>query len=102
MDSNSSRSHSYVRNIRGVRVIHEGGEISISVSNNVEDHSGVESDYVRKELDAITGSTIHFSAMGSISSILRGVRARALLWFIAGIIFSWIVQIGLAVLLTGP
>ena len=113
MDSDSSRRTTYIPNIRGIRIIYEGGEISIVESDYVADHSDVDDsgglldrvvaggNEYQVPVDAPESHPVHIPTVGSISPELWGVRVGYLLTFIAGIIFSWVAQLIIAVLATG-
>ncbi len=102
MDSNSSWRNCNFPHPRSIHARDAREVLPQLVENVVENNGYVESDYLRPNVDAPAGRVVHISAMASVPPKLWGVRARYLLAFVAGIVFSFIIQIGLAALLTGP
>ena len=103
MDSISSRNHTYVPHIRGIRIIHEGGEISIVESDYVADNRDVDDpdrlldrvvaggDTCNVQSNAPSNHPVHIPPVGRIPSKLWGVRTGHLLSFIAGMIWANII-----------
>ena len=100
MDCYSTRSTTYIPSIRRIRIVHEGGEVSYTVSDNmatnsVADMGGMDSSGVHNE--APTSDPVPVSRVAHYTSLIWGVRPRTLLAFIAGIIWAhiWILITGL-------
>ncbi len=102
MDSNSSGGNPYVFDSGDLYPGNPGAVLPLVVKNNMEDHSNMEPDDPWPNLDAHESSALYIPPVGSVPSKLWGVRTGYLLCFIAGIIFSFIIQLGLAILLIGP
>lgn len=96
MASYSSRIAFDLSDLRRVRFIYEGAEISYSITNGVE--SNIMAGALQKVLDeAPTGTVVSISPVGSVSSKLWRMRLRYLFAFSTGIIFSFVVQFLLTV-----
>ena len=105
MDSNSSWCNCNFPHLRSIHARDAREVLPQLVENVVENNGYVESDYLRPNVDAPAGRVVHISAMASVPSKFWRVRARYLfgaVGFIIGTMFSFAIQIGLAVLLTGP
>ena len=105
MDCYSTRSTTYIPSIRRIRIVHEGGEVSYTDSDHMETDSVASVDRMDSpgvHDETPTCNTVPIPDVAHDTSFIRGVRVRTLLAFIAGIIFSFVIQTGLAILLTGP
>jgi len=100
VDSDSRRSDHNVFDIRRVRIVHEGSQVSNAVADDLAAY-GVASEGGTFYLSTTTDSDGGFPVVAYDTSKFRGVRVWLVLAFISGIIFSWVAQLIIAVLATG-
>jgi len=97
MDSYSSGRVIDLRNIRGICTIYKREEIPDFTANDLEVH-GVANTDTGIYITATENFVVRIPAMVGISPKFWGVRIGYLL---AGVVLSWMIQFGLAVVLTG-
>ncbi len=76
-----------------------GEALPVLIKNSLEGHSDVEPINLREIVDAAPSRVVHIPTMGRVSFVSWRVRFG---YLFAGIVLSFIIQIGLAALLTGP
>ncbi len=97
MDSNRNRSDSDLPDLRRVRIVYKGREISYAVSDNM-DFNGFSLEHEGLYTETPTYLTLYISGVADNPPKFWGVRIGYLL---AGVALSWMIQFGLAVVLTG-
>lgn len=96
MDSNSNRVLHNISDLRGIRDLYKRGEVSHSFAHNMETY-GVASHLGYVYLETDEGAVVSIPFVGDNPPQLWGVRTGNLLSFIAGVIVSFVVQLGLTI-----